>query len=102
MSDATKRFRSQSRFVDLPAGLSPPDLTVDETCAYRRESRWTVFRKIREGVYQSYRDGRVRKIIFSSVTADREHSIARSAPSTGKRRPGRPKHPKEQPLTAAE
>jgi hypothetical protein len=63
-------------------------LTVDETAAYRRESRWTTHRKIREGVYQSYLDGRIRKVIFASVVADRERAIERSANPFGKKKPG--------------
>jgi hypothetical protein len=83
-----KRFRTKSRYVDLPVGIAPPDLTIDEVAAYRRESRWTVHKKVREGVYQSYLDGRIRKVIFASVVADRERAIARSANPTGKRKPG--------------
>jgi hypothetical protein len=83
-----KRFRTKPRWVDLPVGLMPPDLTIDETAAYRRESRWTVHKKLREGVYQSYKDGRLTKVILSSVIADRERAIARSANPTGKRKPG--------------
>ena len=93
---------SKSRFVDLPAGLAPPDLTVDEVCAFRRESRWTVFRKLREGTYASYLDGRIRKIVFDSVKADRERAFsgaplgksAISAAPTGKRKIGRPRKPR--------
>jgi hypothetical protein len=88
VSDIPKRFRSKSRFVDLPVGLAPPDLTVDEVAAYRRESRWTVHRKVREKIYESYLDGRIRKILLSSVIADREAAIARSANPSGKRKPG--------------
>jgi hypothetical protein len=92
------------RFLPLPPDFDPVDATVAETASYRRESPWTVFRKIREGRYQSYKDGKIRKIIFASVKADRQRSIARSAPATGKRKPGRPRKPRpdEQPQTAAE
>jgi hypothetical protein len=83
-----KRFRTKSRYVDLPVGLAPPDLTIDEVAAYRRESRWTVHRKVREKIYESYLDGRIRKVLLSSVIADRERAIARSANPTGKRKPG--------------
>jgi hypothetical protein len=98
-----KRFRAKSRYVDLPHGLQPPDLTVDETAAYRRESRWTVHRKIREKVYESYRDGRIRKVVFASVVSDREAAIARSANPTGKRKPGGQfrKPPAEEPAPPA-
>jgi hypothetical protein len=91
-----KRFRSKSRFVDLPQGLQPPDLTVDEVASYRRESRWTVHRKVREKIYESYLDGRIRKILLSSVIADRERAIAASKNPFGKRKPGgRPRQKSE-------
>jgi hypothetical protein len=89
------------KFLPLPPDFSPVDCTVDEAASFRRESRWTVFRKIREGKYIAYKDGRVRKIVFSSVLSDRQASIARSSPASGKRRPGRPKHP-ERSVEAAE
>jgi hypothetical protein len=91
---------SKSRFVDLPAGLAPPDLTVPEVCAFRRESPWTVFKKIREGVYRSYKDGRIRKVDFASVKADRERAM--SAAPIGKRPPGRPRKRPEEQSTAEE
>ncbi len=77
------------KFLSLPPDFDPIDATVDEVASWRRESRWTVHLKIREGVYQSYRDGRIRKIIFASVKADRERAM--SAALTGKRPPGRPR-----------
>ena len=47
------------RFLPLPPDFDPIDATVDEVASYRRESRWTVYKKIREGRYESYLDGRV-------------------------------------------
>ena len=69
------------KFEPLPPDFDPVDATILEVASWRRESRWTVHRKIREGVYQSYRDGKIRKVIFASVKADRERSIARSSPA---------------------
>lgn len=66
------------RFLPLPAGFDPVDATIDEVASYRRESWWTVHHKICNGVYESYRDGRIRKIVFASVLADRERTIAAS------------------------
>jgi hypothetical protein len=90
------------KFLPLPPGFAPVDATIDEVASFRKESRWTVFRKIREGVYESYRDGRVRKVIWASVLADRERAIAASQhPVTAKRKPGRPKSlPEEHAPTA--
>jgi hypothetical protein len=81
------------KFLSLPPDFAPVDATVDEVASWRRESRWTVHKKIREGRYESYLDGRIRKIIFASVKADRERAM--SAALTGKRRPGRPLKPTE-------
>ena len=53
------------QFQPLPADFCPVDATIDEVASYRRESRWTVHQKLRTGVYQSYLDGRIRKIIFA-------------------------------------
>ena len=80
-----------SKWLNLPPDFNPIDATIDEVASWRRESRWTVHKKIREGAYQSYRDGRIRKIVFASVMADRERAM--SAALTGKRRPGRPPKP---------
>jgi hypothetical protein len=77
------------KFLPLPPDFDPIDATVDEVACYRRESRWTVYKKIREGVYESYLDGRIRKIVFASVKSDRERAM--SATLTGKRLPGRPR-----------
>ncbi len=77
------------KFLPLPPDFDPVGATIEEVAAYRRESRRTVHLKIRQGVYESYRDGRIRKIIFASVKADRERAM--SAALTGKRPPGRPR-----------
>jgi hypothetical protein len=79
--------------LPLPPNFSPLDATVDEVASFRKEGRWTVFRKIREGVYESYLDNRIRKIVFASVLADRDRALAASRPSP-KRRPGRPRKPR--------
>jgi hypothetical protein len=90
------------KFLPLPPDFDPVDATIDEVASWRRESRWTVHKKIREGRYESYLDGRVRKIIFASVKADRERAM--SAALTGKRPPGRPRKPRaeEHPPAPAE
>ena len=80
------------KFLPLPPDFDPIDATIDEVASWRRESRWTVHKKIREGRYETYLDGRIRKIIFASVKADRERAM--SAALTGKRRPGRPRKPR--------
>jgi hypothetical protein len=85
--------RNKFKFLPLPPDFDPVDATVDEVASYRHESRWTVHKKIREGVYQSYLDGRIRKILFATVKADRERAM--SVALTGKRRPGRPLKPTE-------
>jgi hypothetical protein len=89
------------KFVALPPGFENClDATVDEVAAFRRESRWTVFKKLRENVYASYLDGRVRKIIVKTVLADRERALKEgatlrgrspNAAPTGKRPVGRPR-----------
>jgi hypothetical protein len=80
---------SAYRWITLPDNFNPLNATVNEVASWQRESRWTVFKKIREGVYQSYLDGRIRKIIFALVKAARERVMA--APPTKKRKPGRPR-----------
>jgi hypothetical protein len=86
------------RFLPLPPDFNPVDAIVDEVASWRRESRWTVHKKIREGAYESYLDGRIRKIIFESVKADRERSLSATLKG-GKRQTGRPRKP--EPATAA-
>ena len=89
------------QFLNLPPGFAPTDATVHEVASFRRESLRTTFEKIKDGRYQSYRDGRIRKIVFASVIADRDRAIAESgkSPPSGKRRVGRPRT-KPQPTVA--
>jgi hypothetical protein len=89
--DPRRQSRSNYRWITLPPDFNPIDCTVNEAASWRRESRWTTHKKIREGVYESFLDGRVRKIVFATVVADRERAIAASRNPTGKRKPGRPR-----------
>ena len=101
--DPRRQSRSNYRWITLPPDFNPIDCTVDEAASWRRESRWTTHKKIREGVYESFLDGRIRKIVFASVVADREAAIARSKNPFGKRRPGgqlRKPCPEEEQATA--
>jgi hypothetical protein len=63
----------------LSTALSPgpsPDMTVGEVMAFRRESRSTVERKMRAGVYQSYLSGLDKRLITcTSVEADRQRCL---------------------------
>jgi hypothetical protein len=83
------------KFMELPPGFCPAYATIDEVSAYARQSRWTTHVKIRAGRYETFKDGRIRKIIFSSVLRDIER--LRAGLGAGpiepveKRRPGRPK-----------
>jgi hypothetical protein len=83
------------KYLSLPAGFSPVYATVDEVCAYARQSRWTTFQKIRKGRYRTFKDGRIRKVVFASVLADMERLMAggdgKPLDPVDKRRPGRPK-----------
>jgi len=67
-------------------------MTVPEVMAFRHESAATVFRKIRDGRYRSFKNGDTRLVEGESVIADRDACIARGpqlAELTGKR--GRPR-----------
>jgi hypothetical protein len=95
-SSKPKPRRTASKFLILPPGFCPVDATREEVASFRRESLTTVNEKCKDGRYESYLEGRIRKIILSSVLADRQRSIdaSREPPETGKRRVGRPrKHP---------
>jgi hypothetical protein len=78
------------RWVPLPPNFATTvvDATVAEIASLRRESPWTVWKKIRERRYTAFKDGRVTKIVVASVIADRERCIAASKNPTGKRKPG--------------
>ena len=91
------------KWLDLPSTFNPIDCTVDEAAAFRRESRRTAHEKIKDGRYESYLEGRIRKIVFASVLRDRERAIeqSRQPPPSGKRRVGRPRL-KPQPSQAVE
>ena len=100
-----KKPKKLYRFLPLPPDFHPVDATIEEVASFRREGRWTVHQKVRDGRYQSYLDGRIRKIVFASVIADRERTIAeagsRKKPAV-KRSVGRPKKPKPEQSVAAE
>jgi hypothetical protein len=84
------------RFMPLPPNFNPVDATIDEVASFRRESRWTVHAKLRDGRYEGYLDGRIHKVIFASVVADRERTIAEAGDKKKpvvKRPVGRPKKP---------
>ena len=99
------------KFIPLPANFCPIDATVEEVASFRRKSIWTTFEKIRSGVYDAYLDGRVRKVVFASVLADRDRAIAAgrdkksaaalkalaSRKPPAKRPRGKPPKPKEEP-----
>jgi hypothetical protein len=69
---------------------SSPDMTPAEVGAFRRESPSTVQRKMRLGVYVSYRSGDKRLITRESVEADRNACLA-AGPSFGLHTKGAPK-----------
>ena len=99
------------KFLPLPPNFNPVDATVEEVASFRRESVWTTFEKIRDGRYDAYLDGRVRKVVFASVLADRERAVAEgrgkksaaalkalaSRQPPEKRPRGKPPKPKEEP-----
>jgi hypothetical protein len=84
---------SEYRWVPLPPDFATTvtDCTVDEASSFRRQSRWTTHAKIRSGVYESYLDGRIRKVLVASLVRERERLIAAARNPTGKRPVGRPK-----------
>ena len=53
--------------ASLPPNFCPLDATIDEVASFRRESRWTVHAKLKNGCYEGYHDGRIHKVIFASV-----------------------------------
>ena len=104
-----KKPKKLYRFMPLPPDFHPVDATIEEVASFRREGRWTVHMKIKDGRYQSYLDGRIRKIIFASVLADRARTIAEAGDKKKpavkqpeKRPPGRPRKPKPEAVASAE
>ena len=89
--------RLKFKFLPLPSDFDPLDATIDEVASFRRENRWTVHDKLNKGIYKSYLDGRIRKIIFASVKADRERAMKAVPPPPEKRRPGRPRKATQSP-----
>jgi hypothetical protein len=92
-------------YKPAPLASLPPDMrldaTIPEVMAFRHESARTVFRKLRDGVYRSHKNGDTRLIEWASVIEDRNAGIERgpqlAPPAIGKHPPGRPpKHPKTQ------
>jgi hypothetical protein len=64
-------------WVDLPAGIQPPDLTVPEAASWRRCSIGRMWQKVRSGQVDSYLDdNNRRKVIFESLVRDRARAIA--------------------------
>jgi hypothetical protein len=95
------------RWIPLPPNFATTvvDATVAEIASFRRQSPWTVWKKIREGHYKAFKDGRITKIDVASVIADRDRTIAESKNPFGKRRPGgqpRKPRPEEEQVPPAE
>jgi hypothetical protein len=87
---AKSKSRPRRPFVALPPRFEDlPDCLIPEAAAFRRESTWLVWKKIRLGVYKAYKDGKITKVSVASLKADRERAM--SAPQTRKRLPGRPR-----------
>jgi hypothetical protein len=89
--------------------IAPLDLSVAQVAELRSESRSTVLRKLRSGRYRSYLSGGKRKIIATSVYADRELEMKTGGPTRPQpipaTRPGRPRKklkPKTEIVSAAE
>jgi hypothetical protein len=88
------------KFLPLPPDFDPVDATVAEVAAYRRESEWTIHQKVRTGVYKSYLDRRIRKIVFASVKRDRERALEAGATLKLHKRSAATPVPSTQPLDA--
>ena len=90
----------------IPIDFNPIDATVEQVMTYRGESASKVFKKMRDGTYVSYVNGKRRMIVFASVKLDRDRCIARGPQFTVavahgvKRKLGRPR--KVQPQPSAE
>ncbi len=95
------------KWLPLPPNFCPVDATIDEVASFRRESRWTVHAKLRDGRYEGYHDGRIHKVFFSSVLRDREKTIAEAGSGkkpAAKQPVGRPKRkvkPEQEPSTVS-
>lgn len=69
--------------------FAPLDASIAEVARLRGESRMTVLRKIKSGRYESYLSGGKRKVLLSSVLADRAAEIAANAVEAIPPGPGR-------------
>ena len=92
--------------AQIPIDFNPIDATVEQGGqTHRGESASKVFRKMRDGTYVSYVNGKRRMIVFASVKLDRDRCIARGPQFTAavahgvKRKLGRPK--KQEPSSAS-
>jgi hypothetical protein len=90
-------------FLHLPPDFCPKYSTLDEACSYARHGRWQGHQKIKQGRWKSFKDGRRRVIIFSSVIEDEEKLKANSEPveEPAKKPVGRLKRPKPETSAAA-
>jgi hypothetical protein len=89
------------RPVPIPPDFSAPDLTIGQAMAFLQLSARSVQRLCALGHLDSFVLAGSRRIVFDSVKAYRQACIDRGPmlsqrPTTGKRRPGRPKRPDEQ------
>lgn len=95
------------KYIPLPPDFCPAICTFDEACSYARHSRWTGHQKVKEGRWRTFRDGRLRKVIFASVLEDMERTMAIGSDKIEpviKRKRGRPPKPRpeERPQIPAE
>jgi hypothetical protein len=88
MSAVVAKPRKQKPPLYLPHDFHPIDCSIAEAAAFRHESLWTTHKKMKEGKYKFYKEGRRTKIIFAKVLADRDRALR---DGIEKRPPGRPK-----------
>ena len=77
------------------------DATIEQTARAIGSTPTTVRRRINQGRYQSYLDGKIRKVIVASVLADRDALVAADAKQPMAAGPGR-KPLGDKPLTPSE
>ena len=67
---------SPYKYLPLPPDFCPKYATFDEACSYARHGRWQEHKKVRDGRWRTFKDGRKTIVEFDSVLQDEERLSA--------------------------
>ena len=72
MSESKQPKRKPFTFIHLAPDFCSTYCSFAEACSFARDGRWMGHKKIREGRWRAFKDGKLRKVEFASALEDTE------------------------------